>query len=59
MEAKFFVRGKRGWAAYAGTKTTQPVNAEELMLARQAREDAEFGEEIIQSRIEPAADERR
>jgi hypothetical protein len=53
VEAKFFVRGKRGWAAYAGTKTTQPVNEAELQQARQAREDAEFGEEIVPTKTEP------
>ena len=60
VEAKFFVRGSRGWAAYSGTKTTQPVNQDELRQARQAREDADFGEELDPAEETPksAADER-
>ena len=58
VEAKFFVRGKRGWSSYAGTRTTQPVNEEELQQARLAREDAEFGEELTPPPATKPADNR-
>jgi hypothetical protein len=43
-EAKFFVRGSEGWAIYAGTRLSDPVNEAEFETAKRVREKAEFVE---------------
>lgn len=46
VEAKFFVRGLRGWAFYAGTRLNNPVDPAELETARTVRETAAFVGEV-------------
>jgi hypothetical protein len=38
VRTNLFVRGLSGWAIYAGTLRAQPIEADELALAEQARE---------------------
>lgn len=46
VEAKFFVKGLRGYAVYAGTRTDLPTSDPELAEARAARESTRFAREI-------------
>ena len=55
VEAKFFVKGLRGYAVYAGTLTDLPVNEAELAEARRARESTRFAREIKTPSTRPAS----
>lgn len=44
VRANFFVRGWEGWMFYAGRKLGQPIDEQEMSLAEQVKESAEFVE---------------
>ena len=46
IEAKFFVKGLRGYAVYAGSLADRPVDVNEFLRARAARESTRFAREI-------------
>lgn len=46
VEAKFFVKGLRGYAVYAGSRADLPTDEAELEAARAARESTRFAHEI-------------